>query len=131
MGLSTDYEIRKQLEVSDNIYRDVVKIMQNARNIAVACDNKILHSEAITHVVNGTEPAHVFIENFHDEYEAYHIRELFCEIEDKEICDAVYDSFYESKSKRNLMYIYNKITESGRKARVRVLTRILWYKLVK
>ena len=43
--------------------------------------------------------------------------------------NAVYDSFYASKAKNNLVYMYNDITDSPRKSRVRVLTRMLWYSL--
>lgn len=131
MGFGDDIYFRKKLEQSDNVYSEVVRVMRSAREIATLCDGKILHSEAITHVVNGTEPAHVFVSDFRDEYEAYHIRELFCYIDDKEVCDAVYDSFYVSKKKRNLTYIYNHIKDDSRKTRVRVLTRILWFKLIK
>lgn len=131
MGFGKDIAFRKHLEQSDNVYSEVVNVMKSARNIATSCNNKILHSEAISHVVNGTEPAQVFVENFRDEYEAYHIREMFCYIDDKEVCDAVYDSFYISKHKRNLTYRYNHIKDAPRKARVRVLTRMLWYKLIK
>lgn len=131
MDFSNDFEFRKRLEQSDNPYTEVVSVMKAARKLAAECDNKILHSAAISHVINGTEPAHVFVEDFRDEYIAYHVRELFCGILDTEIKNAVYDSFYDSKEKRNLVYRYNGIMDENKRARVRVLTRMLWFKLIK
>lgn len=131
MSLKNDTPTRKKLEQADNIYAEVCKIMTTARSLAMECDNKVLHSQAITHVINGTEPAHQFVHDFRDEYEAYQIRDLFCSIDDEEICNAVYDSFYASKKNKNLIFIYNDITDEPTKSRVRVLTRMLWYKLIK
>ena len=131
MSLKDDMDFRKQLERSPNVYAEVCRVMNAARALADLCDNKILHSEALTHIVRGTEPNCPYIADYRDEYEAYHIRDMFCYIDDKDICDAVYDSFYESKRAKNLVYVYNHINDSGRRARVRVLTRMLWYKLIK
>lgn len=65
-----------------------------------------------------------------DEYESKYIKELFMYIDDKDIKDAVYDSFYDSKLKKNLVYVYNNISDVHKKARVRILTRMLWYNLI-
>ncbi len=131
MSLKDDIEFRKKLESSKNIYADIRNVVTSARELSLKYDNKILHSEAITHVIHGTEPdLHVYVD-CGDEYEAHQIKELFCYIDNKEICDAVYDSFYASKSKNNLIFLYNNINEPNKQARVRVLTRMLWYKLIK
>lgn len=62
-----------------------------------------------------------------DEYESRYIKEMFAYIDDKDIKDAVYDSFYDSKKNKNLIFIYNDIDDESRRARVRILTRILWF----
>lgn len=130
MSFKDDESFRKKLETVSNIYAEINNIVKSARILSAGYDNKILHSEAITHAIHGTEPDRQYIENFRNEYEAYQIRELFCYIDDKEICNAVYDSFYASKSRKNLIFIYNGIDSSDKQARVRVLTRMLWYKLI-
>lgn len=131
MSFEHDIPFRKELEQSSNVYEVVRNVMDSARELSTRCDNKILHSQAITHVINGTKPDDWISIDFDDEYEAYQIREMFCYIDDKDICDAVYDSFYKSKKSKNLVYVYNDIVDINRQARVRVLTRMLWYKLVK
>lgn len=124
-----DLEFRKKLEHSTSIYADVMKVAGAARRLANKHDNLILHSEAITHVVNNTIPDVSLLVKDCDDYDAKLIKEMFCYIDDADICNAVYDSFYESKSRHNLIYIYNSITDPSTQARVRVLTRMLWYKI--
>ena len=129
MSLQDDFEFRKALEYSSNQYGILKSVQHQARELSEKYDNKILHSEAITHVIHDTLPDIGYI--YEDEYEARQIRELFCYIDDKAITDAVYDSYYESKSRHKLTFIYNSIADEGMKSRVRVLTRILWYKILK
>lgn len=128
MGFDKDAGFRRYLEKSGNIYDIVQKVQREARELASQYNDKILHSEAITHIMRGTVPEHRCY--FSDEYEAKEIREMFCYIDDVEVQNAVYDSFYESKKRNNLYYIYNGITDAGRRARVRVLTRMLWHQLI-
>ncbi len=130
MSFGEDYEFRKKLEHCDNIYAEVCNVMNDARELSSEYDNKILHSQAITSVIHGIRPERSHRE-YQDEYEANQIKNMFCCISDKEICDAVYDSFYDSKEQKHLIYVYNNIKDEPRKARVRVLTKMLWYKLIK
>lgn len=132
MSLEQDAEFRRYLEHCDNIYIEVKKIMEEARQLAHDCDNNILHSQALTSVVRGEEVDYKPpVSDAQEEYEAQQIREMFCYIDDKQVCDCVYDSFYESKKAKHLIYVYNSIEDEPRKARVRVLTRMLWYTLIK
>ena len=77
--------------------------------------------------MTGAKPDNKY--RYADEYEATIIKEMFCYIDDIEVKNAVYDSFYLSKSHNNLIYEYNDITDLPRQARVRVLTRMLWHKV--
>lgn len=130
MSFNDDKKLRIQLESAANPYAVVKDIISSARIISDKFDNKILHSEAITHAVHKTEPAVQYIEDTKNEYEAHQIKELFCYIDDKEVCDAVYDSFYTSKYKKHLIFIYNDIDNPDKQARIRILTRMLWHKLI-
>lgn len=130
MSLKDDAKFRRQLETAPNIYEKIKDVIISARKMSKKYDNKILHSEAITHVIYGTAPDIFYIRQHQNEYEANYIKETFCYIDDKEVCNAVYDSFYESKRKKNLIFLYNSIEEPERQSRVRVLTRMLWYTLI-
>lgn len=129
MSFGNDEEFRRYLESSENVYADVSRIAREARSLANDMNNKLLHSDAITCAVHGTSPECEMWRDAEDEYEATVIRDMFCSIEDKAVCDAVYDSYYDSKDARHLIYVYNKIKDKPRQARVRILTRMLWYKL--
>lgn len=129
MSLRDDEGFRRYLETADNPYNEVMQVASKARELSALYNNKILHSEAITSIIHGTQPDIQCLFDIDSEFESRYIREIFCYIDDKELCDAVYDSFYASKEKNNLIYVYNSISEPDRRARIRVLTRMLWYKL--
>lgn len=130
MSLENDIEFRKKLETSSNSYQILRNVMRKARALSTEYGDKILHSEAITHVINGTKPDIKNIMDIEEKYEADYFRELSCNMEDKEVYKAVYDSFYQSKAKKNLIFIYNNIKDLGKQSRVRVLTKMAWYKLI-
>lgn len=112
-----------------NPYKAAMEVSDKARKLCNKYEG-LIESEAITHIVHNTEPDNKIYFNAKEEYIAMQIKEMFCYIDDKAICDAVYDSFYESKKKHNLIYIYNDISDEARQARVRILTRMLWYQLI-
>lgn len=127
MGFNQDRDFLKQLESSPDRYRQVIRVAKKARSLADEYDNNIFHSEALSFVMTGAKPDNKY--RYADEYEATVIKEMFCYIDDIEVKNAVYDSFYLSKSHNNLIYEYNDITDPPRQARVRVLTRMLWHKI--
>lgn len=128
MSFKDDKQFRKQLERSSNPYTSVAQVAQEARELAASYSYDILFSEAITHVIHGTTP--VEDDYSYDKYEDYQIREMFCLVDDIDVRNAVYDSYFESKKQGHLIYIYNNIDDNGRQTRVRVLTRMLWYTCV-
>lgn len=127
MSLKDDYSFRKFLEVQDNKFGLILGVARQARELSEDYDDLILHSEAITHTVHGTKPRLKDITRW--ESEAFEIKDMFCSIEDVDVCNAVYDSFYASKAAGNLLYVYNNIENPYIRARVRILTRMLWDKL--
>ena len=127
MSLKDDYSFRKFLEVQDNKYGLILGVARQAKELSEDYDDLILHSEAITHTIHGTKPRLKDITRW--ETEAFEIKDMFCSIEDVQVCNAVYDSFYASKEEGNLLYVYNNIENPYIQARVRILTRLLWDKL--
>lgn len=129
MSLLEDKDFRMQLESANNIYLSIQNIVHDARNILKDSDYKMLHSEALTCAIHGIKPDKSKYINVDDAYECNYIKNMFCNIEDKEVCDAVYDSYYDSKSAKHLIYVYNNINDEPRRSRVRILTNMLWYEL--
>ena len=123
-------EFYKKLNSSPRIYADILSVSKQAKDLAKRSGEAILHSEAISMVLKGETSNLISDDEVIDEYESKYIKEMFMYIDDKEIKDAVYDSFYDSKKNHNLIYQYNDIIEPDRQARVRILTRMLWFNLV-
>lgn len=130
MAMSDDLAVRREIEYSSNAYEIVSGIAKTARKMCSDYDNMILQSQAISHAAHGTEPDLYDIQQSKDEYEARVIKEEFCYIDDVEVKHAVYDSFYASKAKNNLVYVYNDIKSESKKSRVRIITRMLYHKLI-
>ena len=131
MQTDSDFETRRAIEFSSNAYGIVNDIVRDARSIYSDCNYRVLQSQAITHAVNHTKPDLYDSDITDDEYEAKAIREAFCYIDDIAIKHAVYDSFYDSKHAGDLVFVYNEIADESRRARVRVITRMLFHKLIK
>ena len=123
-------EFYRKLNNSQCIYADIMSISKQAKDLAKRSGEAILHSEAISMVLKGETSNLISDDEVIDEYESKYIKEMFMYIDDKKIKDAVYDSFYDSKKNHNLIYQYNDIIEPDRQARVRILTRMLWFNLV-
>jgi hypothetical protein len=131
MSMDLQYaEFYRKLNNSSNIYSEVMSISKQARDVSKRSGDTLLHSEAISMVLKGDTTEFISDNEIIDEFESKYIKEMFMYIDDKEIKDAVYDSFYDSKKNHNLIYQYNDIIEPNRKARVRILTRMLWFNLV-
>jgi hypothetical protein len=124
MSLKDDYNFRKFLETQPNKYQLVLDVARDAREMADDYEDLILHSEAITHSLHGTRPKLKTICRW--ESEASEIRDMFCSIEDKDVCDAVYDSFYASRERHHIVFVYGSVKDAPRQSRIRILTRMLY-----
>lgn len=120
-----DRNLLKKLESSENRFKDVRKIAETAKRIAKHYDGQLFHSEAISCVVTQSCPKYDY-KRCDDKLDSL-IKDMFCEVENVEIRNAVYDSLMLSRKKHYLIYIYNNIEDASQQARVRVLTNMLWY----
>ena len=56
-----------------------------------------------------------------------YLNEILCYVDDEEICEAVRETYECSNKLRHLIYVYNSIYDDDRKARVRILSNMVWY----
>lgn len=105
--------------------------MSDARKVSESTGYKLRHSQAITSVVQNIHPSTLLAADHQRDTtrEDEQIAELYCTVSDKSVCDAVYDSYFDSKDAGHLIYVYNNITDEHRRTRVRILTKMLWYML--
>lgn len=130
----TDYKLfQKYIDAFGSIYAAVSAVSKAARNIANKYDNVILHSEAITWVLTGERPP--ILERYNEIQERrknpdiHIINEMLSYVDDKQVCECVKLSINRTKQNNHLIYIYKGISDENKKARVRILTRMIWYQI--
>ena len=108
----------------------IVYVSKLARHRAKSVDNCITESQAISWVITGVKPAN--IESYMKEKKRRETADLtYAEdrllyIEDKEVKEAVRLTITMSREQKHLIYNYNDICDEPRKARVRILSSMIW-----
>jgi len=109
-----------------NRYAAIQYIMRFARNRADECDNVILHSSALVWIVTGSAPKDLKLRLNIKKHRLSKSIDTYLEyVTDEEVKEAVKSSVEQSIQSFNLTYQYNKIQETSRQARVRILVRII------
>ena len=108
----------------------IVYVSKLARHRAMSVNNCITESQAISWVITGVKPLRV------DEY--MHEKELrekadldyaedrLLSVEDLQVRQAVHDTIIASKEIGHLIYSYSQVYDESRKARVRILSNMIW-----
>lgn len=129
---STDKDYFKDLEsrCGGSKFAAVNYLAKQARINLKQVNNTILDSQALSWALTGKQPEiHPDRKSVGDDFitiKLNYLDELLCYVDDEEVCESVVDSFYESLEKRHLIYVYNNDLDESRKARVRILTRMIW-----
>lgn len=132
MALNDLHKFHQLEQELGSSYAAVNLIASEARKLATQYDNKILHSEAIDWYLTGNKP-----KILNDKYKLYtssnyvrsYVDEVLSYVDDIGVCESVRHSISASRSSNHLIYVYKDVSDDFRQARVRVLTRIIWYDL--
>ena len=134
MSLNEDKFSDKYKQYSTNPFRATQILYEKARQICKETHNVVSPSEALTLVIRGEEPD-ILSRSFRmkgDQSIPANILDTELEYVTKdEIREAVEDSIYDSLKIRHLIYRYKGLLDESEKARVRVLTNIIWAKYYK
>lgn len=112
-----------------NYFTAVHKLAVNARSRAVACNNKILHSEAISWELTGEQPEILEVLDKVPRRKSSviaNMHEALSYVSDPGIVSAVKTSIQTSLETNHLIYVYNSVSEHEQ-ARIRVLVNLIWY----
>lgn len=105
-------------------------IAQSARQKRQSVDYRVLESQAITWVLTGIQPKlskrHL---NVSDWYNLPYLDEVLSCVDDDDVAASVRESYSESMKAHHLIYYYHQSLNEHQKARVRVLTRMIWYNI--
>ena len=112
-----------------NEYQACMYIGKRARYLASKYENVPLNSECISWVLHNIPPD--IIQEFKKiVYQRTSKAALISEITslccDTDVLTAISDTIYYSMKRKNLIYIYNKIQDEGKRARIRILSRMVW-----
>lgn len=109
----------------DSVYGATMYVAKSARRYAEDSHNLVLHSEAIDWVLTGEVPE--ILNQSHRRTISY-IDDLLSQVSDASVRRSVRCSVYESMKNKYLVYKYIDVLDEPRRCRVRVLTRMIWYK---
>lgn len=130
MSLGDDFDFRQKLNNSTSIYELVNEVASKARKLAEDTDNVILHSESLSYICRELDIDMSQFKRLTD-YEERYIREQFCYIDDPAVKDSVRESFKRSKESGKLTFVYCDVASKSKRSRIRVITRMLYYTLVR
>lgn len=124
MNIISDNEHFKVLtKKTSNPYNSITYLATKARQLAKEYDEHILHSEALTHVINGTKP------ELNEACKYNEITDVLADvlelIDDEDILNSVYESVQESLNSNSLIYIYEVPENDIREPRIRILVNIV------
>ena len=131
------YEDSKNFKVwvdryNGNVYKAVYELGQAAAKRVKDCNNKISNAEGISWVLNGYKPDYEHRRAYWDTKKAI-IEEYIATnlelIDDKKICKCVRSSVWNSLNHRYLLYDYKGVDDESRRARIRILTKLIWYEI--
>jgi hypothetical protein len=130
MSLGDDFDFRQKLNNSTSIYELVNEVASKARKLAEDTDNVILHSESLSYICRELD---IDLSQFKrlTDYEERYLREQFCYIDDPAVKDSVRESFKRSKESGKLTFVYCDVASKSKRSRIRVITRMLYYTLVR
>lgn len=122
-------------ELFDNLARAIgstygacAYIAKLSRQKRIELNNLISESEAITWAITKKLP-----DNYKDRVKARsaslkHIEDILNYVEDEEVQNAARQSFRDSIQCEHLVYDYLKVKDASKQSRVRILTRMMFYK---
>lgn len=123
---------------SGSTFDTIQQLSLQSRKKMKECQNVISESEALTWAVSGVAPKNIRkrmkarelrlnayqpVRYYQEEY----MEDLLTGVDDIDIRQSVRKSFNKSKEVGHLIYMYINDLSDGNKARVRILTNLVWY----
>lgn len=125
----------KQKELFDNLskllgspYAACMYLAKTARNQQAELHNLISESEAITWALTNELPKNYEVRLNARSKLLSNVEDILNYVEDSEVEIAARQSFRDSIQCEHLVYNYLKIEDESRQSRVRILTRMMFYK---
>lgn len=129
-----DKYLQKYIDHCGNRYAAIRYVAKKARNLAEKYENVISHAEALTWVLTNEAPNNILsyyyrMLELREQGSLSAAKEQIAHILDKNVKNSVIESLRRSIQAGYLIYHYEEVYDSDRKARVRILTNMLWDKI--
>lgn len=126
--------LNQLMELSgNNGYYAAMMLAKLARQLCSRYDNIITESEAISWLLSGAEPKHlqhrIWVRHWIRHRDVYFMKDVLASVEDKAVSQSVECSIRTSKQIRSLSFVYVCGCDKWQQARVRILTRWIWYNM--
>lgn len=113
-----------------NTFAAIDYVSKVARHRAKSVHNCITESQAISWVITGIEPKtlrkNLEYRKIRKTLDLRYAEDRLFYIDDKLVREATRETILESREKKHLIYKYKDIFDEPRKARVRILSNIIW-----
>lgn len=132
MSINNNELLPKLIESFGNIYECVNYVAREARDLSNSSELSLTESRALTWILSGEQPSEskqpkALLEKGS---RLQCIDDLLWTVDDPEIQAAVTRSVFKSWRAHHLLYEYINVSDAPRQARIRVLTRMVWYALL-
>lgn len=108
-------------------YPSIAYIAAEARKLRNSLNYDITESQAVSWVLTGVQPEPHRIPMRDIRQAIDNMRDILSGIDNEFICESVEDSINISHAEHHLVYQYTDGLAESDKARVRILTRAIWY----
>lgn len=135
MSLDKDYELfqSKYLEDTDNVFEAINTWSKDARALKSQTQGRISNSEALSSALTDTLPKNLnerlSVPRAEYAYVIRYIKESLSQIDDKLVKGSVAQTLNTSMSRKHLVFLYLGNLSEAQKARVRIVSKLIWYNL--
>lgn len=123
----------KYVDEETDIFQAVNIWAKDANDLYSQLNGVISKSEALSSVLSGTLPENLNsrspIQSSEKAYIRNYVKQVLSAVDDKKVQLYVVKTINKSYVEKNLVFIYGSDLSSGQKARVRILSKLIWYNL--
>ena len=121
------------MQDEDNVFDAINSWVKDSEKIKAQTENRVSNAESLTSAVFGKLPSNTFkrkrVIDMENSYVERYIREEVAQIDDIQVRYSVLGSLSTSIKQKNLVFKYLDALTPAQRARVRVISKLVWYNL--
>lgn len=121
------------LSKTSNVFEAINLWVDDSKELEASYQTRLSSSEALSSLLTHSFPKNLdrrkFVKDSDTRYVKAYIREVLSQIDDYEIRISVLQTLNHSMSEKNLVFVYLDKLSDAQRARVRIISRLVWYNL--